>query len=330
MIPTICPQRGFSRSRRAFSLAELLIVCGIIALLVSLLLPPLRLARSQAQRTRCAAQQQQIGRALDQAFTDHGYYPLADDGGAPTRYTWIDVLVQRRYLGAGEGRRSGSEPTPQERAVTAEDIGYCPSDALPDPLNVARHPDLIYPRTGQRGGVDYSYGIGIPLSSGGWHWRPATLSDESRPRRFRDYDRGTSSRVLAADAYTTGIYNLSGQAVETFVWNQPTQYDNTVAWGRHGAISATVYTANALFQDGHVAAVRYDSSRPDAVNTSAVYVWQPGESLLTNPADRMGDQWYPNQPPPSFQSSPRGAIYPDELVPRWYTENNNWTLISHK
>ena len=60
-----------------FTLVELLVVIGIIALLIALLMPSLSVARQVAQRTRCEARlQQQLLGAQIHAVDHHGFYPL--------------------------------------------------------------------------------------------------------------------------------------------------------------------------------------------------------------------------------------------------------------
>src|SRR3954466_1110127 len=63
-------------SRKGFTLVELLVVIGIIALLISILLPSLNRARETANRVKCGSNLRQVGQAiLLYANENKGNYP---------------------------------------------------------------------------------------------------------------------------------------------------------------------------------------------------------------------------------------------------------------
>ena len=87
---------------RGFSLIELLVVIGIIAILASLLLPALLHAKARAQSVACKNRERQIGVALESYLNDHQQkYPRyfnpydasldAEAGHASTRYWWAKL-----------------------------------------------------------------------------------------------------------------------------------------------------------------------------------------------------------------------------------------------
>lgn len=67
------------RRSRGFTLVELLVVIGIIALLIAILLPALNAARKQADRVKCLASLQQQGLAFTQyATANKGFMPMSE------------------------------------------------------------------------------------------------------------------------------------------------------------------------------------------------------------------------------------------------------------
>ena len=67
-----------SNRRSGFTMVELLVVLGIIAVLIALLMPTLSSVRKKAQAVKCAANLRSIGQALTMYVHQYGYYPSCE------------------------------------------------------------------------------------------------------------------------------------------------------------------------------------------------------------------------------------------------------------
>ena len=113
--------------RRAFTLVELLVVIGIIALLMSILLPSLQRSREQAVRVQCANNMRQWGQALQMYVNNNkGLFPhngraiAAVGPGYGYHLAWNSSTTQRffdDYLAKNKGGAGGD----------TDNVLYCPS-----------------------------------------------------------------------------------------------------------------------------------------------------------------------------------------------------------
>lgn len=119
-------RRPVSAPRPGFTLVELLVVLGVIAVLLAVLLPALQAARQQADRLKCTSNLRQHGASVALYASDNrGFWPpqnhawtAAGGGGARSR-RWHDYLG--RYLVGGVGVRVGGVTRTGE--VNAEGTG---------------------------------------------------------------------------------------------------------------------------------------------------------------------------------------------------------------
>src|SRR5687768_1788490 len=105
-----CRPRPHSRrriTRRAFTLVELLVVIGIIALLIAILMPSLSRARTQSQRVACMSNLRQLGAAFVM-------YTNANKGAFP-RPAVTPRFERSEERRVGKACRSRWSPSPEKK-----------------------------------------------------------------------------------------------------------------------------------------------------------------------------------------------------------------------
>lgn len=221
---------------RAFTLVELLVVIGIIALLISILLPALARARLQAQQVACASNLRQMGDAMVMYVNDWKTYPshvgMSSSGNPvavwPTRlrkYTsgnrgifWCPArdagLVWQSVYGAPGGRFANEQDT---------GYGYDKGELLLDVFTIP----WSY---GYNDWGAYAYGPGPDGEQkglGGDLWRFPELKVGAV--------RNASEMIAIADNTPDGQWDFNIDPTT------PTEYPGSIHFGG----------CNVLFADGH-------------------------------------------------------------------------------
>lgn len=214
--------------RNGFTLVELLVVIGIIAVLISILLPALNKARGQAQVTACMSNLRQIGQAAVM-------YANENKGALPPRFRSVSKQPYSGYhhtMIARDGQAPAGEQACglgrifERKFITDARVFFCPTFPIPSYSPDVQLSPLGWPYNRDPNDADPEK----RNARTSYAWMPSwRLKGGVQEAAYEKLKQVPKTRTLCMD-----VANLSGSVSHSFRGN--------VSW-------------NLLFGDGHVQAV---------------------------------------------------------------------------
>lgn len=224
--------------RLAFTLVELLVVIGIIAMLIAILLPALAVARQSALTTVCASNIRQLAMcSIAYAVDNRGFYPPAH----------CDFVLKNRHRWHGT-RATSSQPfdfagSPLRKYMQAAGIRKCPEF---EPASTGFEASA--------GGYGYNNHY-IGSSTESMNWARGSDNIPARDSMIRNADR----KIMFADA-AMAISSGSGFALIEYSFVEPPKTS-------YGQSSPSIHfrhrgKASIAWVDGHVTSCEMDWTYP--------------------------------------------------------------------
>ena len=266
---TEASKRNEPAHRRGFTLVELLVVIGIIALLIAVLLPALQAARRSGNTVKCLSNLRQIGTAFQlYAIENKGRWPVAvhlKEGNppyvpaVPYERRWPDLLA--KYVSSNKDMANEQDITKVRQNSV---LWGCPEWAktfVYDPSNYADSVRIGY-------GMNYYPSYFQDLKSANLAY--ISIGSGRAYPLVKAYSR-PSERLLVADSVAhvislnfppdqdvpTKVVSISSfrlQPYDPVSWSPPLFYIDAGRHAKPGTTKKQVIsqkTINALFADGH-------------------------------------------------------------------------------
>ena len=272
------------RPRRGFTLVELLVVIGIIALLIGILLPALNAARRQAYGVACASNLRQMGIALTMYVNEQRYYPGHIGLSSTGKQIAVWPVRLRKYMkGSQKPFRCPAQESNFEwlatdntgEVATAADEGY--GYVTGEPLLIRDSRYFSY------GYNDWGTGQTPPGGAGGGSIIMDTATSKQKGLGGDIYNPGgkelKASRVRKA-AEMIAIGDVDATPTRKFFFNLDPRDPEEAPGQIHKG------SANILFCDGHVVPLKQEELvLYNTKNTNQKYIKN------TPKWDRVARQW---------------------------------------
>lgn len=285
-----------TKKDKGFTLVELLVVIGIIALLISVLLPALSSARRSANTVKCMSNLRQIGQALIMYQSDNkrqGTMPVYIDPGHShwkSGFFWANELVRQKYIKGPQGELTAG--------FMGSSVFRCPEEwgdkvnTLSESFNT---PVLSGPRSATSGGIafygvptkDDSVVVTYTLNATVWNQSPSFYNSgplsapflwfQPRGTAMDDPNHPAAVRALSKIRQPSRmVMVMEGCAINMAVPRMAARHGKPTPDGRNAF-------TNFVFFDGHVATYAtepYDKGQLEASNAGSTNPGQNGLQLI--------------------------------------------------